>query len=43
MTVKKLFEAQSRDIGKVEKNNLLKEFKAFEDEMSFPEFLEFLL
>ncbi|PWN58340.1 HAD family hydrolase [Chryseobacterium viscerum] len=37
MTVKRLFEAQFRDIGEVEKKNLLKEFKACEDEMSFPE------
>lgn len=37
MTVKKLFEAQFRDIGEVKKENLLKEFKEFEDQMSFPE------
>ncbi|WP_445430615.1 HAD family hydrolase [Chryseobacterium indoltheticum] len=37
MTVKKLFEGQFRDIGNLEKENLLKEFKAFEDQMYFPE------
>nr|WP_314491833.1 HAD family phosphatase [uncultured Chryseobacterium sp.] len=37
MTVKRLFEGQFRDIGNLEKNDLLKDFKAFEDEMSFPE------
>lgn len=37
MTVKRLFEGQFRDIGDLEKKDLFKEFKAFEDEMSFPE------
>ncbi|WP_426474779.1 HAD family hydrolase [Chryseobacterium balustinum] len=37
MTVKKLFEGHFKHIGDVEKKNLLKEFKAFEDKMSFPE------
>lgn len=37
MTVKRLFEGQFRDIGDLEKEDLLKEFKAFEDQMSFPE------
>lgn len=37
MTVKRLFQEQFINIGDVEKENLLKEFKAFEDEMLFPE------
>ena len=37
MTVKRLFEEQFNSLGDIEKEHLLKVFKAFEDEMSFPE------